>query len=213
MKIQQAILAVMKELPSVSKLKAIRMGGGSYKALSYDDLIEAIQPLFVKNGITMSVSAYDVSVNTQEIPKSDGTTTLNFMVSGTWEVCFATEESSIVVKSFGYGLDTSDKADGKAVTYATKSAIMKCFAIQSSDEEEERPYASQSEPRQTFAGRPYTPERSSAKEDQPSEFTTKKHWDELAALAKQKGVRPPFAKLVSEFHAAKEKLLTMPDVK
>jgi len=214
MKIQNAIVSVMKELPSVTKAKAIKMGGGSYKALSYDDLIEEIQPLFVKYGITMAVSAENVEVKTVDIPKSDGSTIMNFMVSGTWSVCFSTEENSIEVKSFGYALDTSDKADGKAVTYATKSALVKCFAIKSEDNEEDRPYTSQSEPRQTFAGKPYRPEVSSAKEDQLNEFTSKKHWDELAALAKQKGLaKPPFAKLVSEFHAAKEKLLAMPDVK
>lgn len=43
------------------------------------------------------------------------------------------------------------------------------------------------------------------------EFTTKKEWTELAALATRKNVRAPFAKTMDEYKKAKEELLKMKD--
>ena len=212
-KINEAILAVMKELPSVVKSKKITMtkGGNGYKALSYDDLIEEIQPLFVKNGITMSVSALDVSVKTIDIPKQDYVS-MNFMVSGIWEVTFCVGEESRVVRSFGYALDTSDKADGKACTYATKSAIVKCFSLQSEDEEEARPYASQTEPRNysqdktppnkehdSFAGKPIGP--------------SEKQINFIRKLAKEKGVSGTVPRTSSDATKLITELVALPDQK
>lgn len=144
MGIQQAKLAVMAELKSVSKDRTISTGrsGGSYQALSYDNLIDEIQPFFVKHKITMTVSCKSAEVKLIELPRSNGEISVNFMCSGTWTITFSHADggspySSESVDQYAYALDTSDKADGKACTYATKQAIVKCFSIKSGSEDEE----------------------------------------------------------------------------
>lgn len=58
----------------------------------------------------------------------------------------------------------------------------------------------------------YKSQPSNNRADDPASFTQKKHWDELAALATQKGIaKAPFAKTIADYHEAKKQLLAMPD--
>jgi hypothetical protein len=57
----------------------------------------------------------------------------------------------------------------------------------------------------------YTPKPSNNRADSPTAFTDKKHWAELADLAKAKGVGAPFCKTVAEYTRAKAELMALPN--
>lgn len=204
--LNKAVLAVMKELPSVFKNKSVSAGGGrSYNALSYDALVAEMHDLMVQNGIRMSVSAVgDTKLEVVRGKHKDGYDTTAYLCAGHWDVAFSVGSDREVVRSYGYALDSGDKADGKACTYATKSAILKFFFIESSEDEEARPTepgtSIQDRPRAASSGQPTPP--------------TEKQIAMIQSLGERKGVRVrtmPFPDTSKAASAWIDKLMAMPD--
>ena len=129
------LLAVMGEVPYIQK-GGKTQSGPSFKYVRHDDVVALVRPALVKYGVAFLASVRPESLGCVEVsPTKSGTarykTTL--MVDMTFvNVDDPTDAYSV---SFpGEGIDTEDKASGKALSYALKNGLLKTFMIESGDE-------------------------------------------------------------------------------
>jgi hypothetical protein len=129
----QRIHAVMKEVAYVQKDTRI---DGKYNAVTHDQLISVLRPSMVKHGILLMVT---MDRDPIYFPREDGSkqyrAAYQFRVRLINVDC-ADDTMSVVVPATG--LDSGDKGDGKAITYATKAALLKLFMLETGENDESR---------------------------------------------------------------------------
>lgn len=136
--IYQKMSAITNELRTVAKNLNVDMGKGkSYKAVQEKDILDAVKPLEEKYGI------YSYPI-TREIVDSDIleketqygiSKNLYMRIKTTYRfVNIEKTEEFIDMVSFADGIDSGDKATGKAMTYADKYALMKAYKIATGDD-------------------------------------------------------------------------------
>lgn len=109
----------------VSKDKRV-MGGGNYKYRGIDDVYKALSPLLAKAHLYISPIKME-----KEPELMVGTKVQQRLVRllVTYRVTCSLDGSSIEVVALGDGVDTGDKASGKAMSYAYKSLMFQLFCI------------------------------------------------------------------------------------
>ena len=122
--IYQRILAVMGELHYIQK--SDKKVNNQYTFVTHDAVTQAIQPLLVKHGIAMvpSVSGWSQDGNRTAVD-----VTVSFINADK-------PTDYVEVRTFGFGIDPQDKGPGKAVSYATKYAVLKTFVLETGDDPE-----------------------------------------------------------------------------
>ena len=134
----EKMACITDEIGVVAKnLKIDVSKSNSYKAVSERDVLDAVKPIEFK----YRVYSYPV---TREIIESNVLTTktdygernsLYMRLETTYRFVNMDEpEEFIDIKSYGDGIDTGDKATGKAMTYADKYALMKAYKISTGDD-------------------------------------------------------------------------------
>lgn len=141
MNILQRLNKVMKEVTYVQKDKSVTGGGQNYKAVTYDQLVSVARASMVENGIIIiprQVSGGFLQMrdmNAKPEPVKMG------LYSGTYAIDFINIEDAkdlVTVTIEANANDNGDKAPGKALTYAVKSATLKVLFLESGDDEESR---------------------------------------------------------------------------
>jgi len=138
--IYQRINAVMQEVRYVQKDGAISGGGASYRAVTHDQLVAVIRASLVKFGIVVEPK----QVSGEFITKRDLSATPPVkmaLYSGFYNIEFVNidkpeQRTSITVEA--HANDNGDKAPGKAMTYAVKTAVLKQFTLESGENDESR---------------------------------------------------------------------------
>lgn len=138
MNLFEKLLAIQTELGAVAKNLSIDTGKGkSYKAVSERDIIDAVKPLEDK----YHVYSYPVEreiIDSAFLEKTyNGNVTKSFYLRERVVYRFVnTDKPSEYINtvSFGDGIDTGDKATGKATTYADKYALMKVYKISTGED-------------------------------------------------------------------------------
>jgi len=139
--IYQRINAVMKEVEYVKKDSAVSGMGGGYKAVSHDQVISVARKSLVDNGVVIFpnqikgefLQMRDINATPQPIKMG--------LYSGTYEINFVNINDGndrITATIEAHANDNGDKAPGKALSYATKSAILKVLSLESGDNDESR---------------------------------------------------------------------------
>jgi len=133
MNIYEKLSAITNELKTVAKNLNVDMGKGkSYKAVQEKDVLDAVKPLEEKYKVysypvDSAIIDRDILVKENDYGKSN---TLFMRLERTYRfVNMEKPEEYVDIKSYGDGLDTGDKAPGKAMTYADKYALMKAYKI------------------------------------------------------------------------------------
>lgn len=123
--IYQRMQAVMRDVKYIQKnSKAAK--GLPYKFITHDQVTGALHEAFVNHGIVSTTDIIDF--------KQDGNRTVVSVL-----VTFVNTDNpddNIQIHSFGYGIDTQDKGPGKAISYATKMAYLKCFMLETGEDPE-----------------------------------------------------------------------------
>lgn len=131
----------MQEVTYVQKDKAVSGGGQNYKAVTHDQVVSVARASLVQHGIMIYPNQISGEflvmrdINAQPQPVKMG------LYSGKYEINFVNidnGEDKIVVTVEAHAQDNGDKAPGKALTYATKSAIMKVLNLESGEDDESR---------------------------------------------------------------------------
>lgn len=123
----------------VEYIKKDAIINGKYKALSHDGLTSKVRTHLVANGIIIAPSLKDSEIQDTGTKTKGGVPIIRYVAK--YEVSFINMDEPkdvlmIVVEA--HANDEGDKAPGKALSYATKYAMLKVLSIESGDKEEDR---------------------------------------------------------------------------
>lgn len=136
MNIYQRINAVRKAINYIQKDKSVSAGSsGSYKAVTHDAVTGMVRQHLVEHGIVIAPTLIDSVFHAKEEGSKQR------LYSASYDVRFInmdSPEECVTVRIESHALDNGDKAPGKAISYATKYAILKLFNIETGEDEESR---------------------------------------------------------------------------
>lgn len=146
MNIYEKMAAITAELNTVAKNLRVGEGRSSYKAVGEADVLAAVKPLEAKHG----VYSYPVS---RRIVESDVITTKKTYNGNESEssrffmrleityrfVNIEKPDDYMEVTTYGDGIDSGDKAPGKAMTYGDKYALLKAYKVTTGDDPDQNP--------------------------------------------------------------------------
>lgn len=136
--IYEKMSAITNELGVVAKNLNVDMGKGkSYKAVQEKDVLDAVKPIeekyrvysypkerkIIDSGILEKETQYGVSKN------------MYLRIETIYEfVNLDKPEETITMTSYADGIDSGDKATGKAMTYSDKYSLLKAYKIATGDD-------------------------------------------------------------------------------
>lgn len=128
MNIFQKISEVMKAIEYLTKDDKVEFGQTKYKAISEEKVTTAVRKELVKQGIViipiMQESTVTELIRTEKSVNQRADVHTKYRIQNIDDV-----NDFIEVESNGSGVDTQDKAVGKAMTYAYKYMLLRTFAI------------------------------------------------------------------------------------
>lgn len=143
MNIYQRLSAITSDMKTVGKNLEVDMGSGkTYKAVSERDVNDAIKPLEEKYGVYSY--PFDREIIESKVIVTNGKygekqqQFLRLMVIFRF-VNIDKPDEFIDVKSYGDGVDSQDKAPGKAMTYADKYALLKAYKVATGEDTDQTP--------------------------------------------------------------------------
>lgn len=132
--IYQRINAVMKKVSYVQKDAQVT----NYKAVTHDQVTAVLRPHLLEAGIVVQIDQMKGKVIKEWVTKSGA----NFhRYAGRYNVAFINIDKPsdrIVMAIEAHADDNADKAPGKAMSYATKYAMLKTFSLETGENEEGR---------------------------------------------------------------------------
>lgn len=147
--IYQRLLKITEELKTVEKNLSVPVTkNNSYKAVGERDVLEAVKPLEAKYGV------YSYAYDRKIIENGELTSTRKDFQTGEvkelnqlymrLEVVYRfvnvdNPEEYVEIKTYGDGIDSGDKAAGKAMTYADKYALLKAYKISTGEDPDQEP--------------------------------------------------------------------------
>ena len=141
MNIFQRVAAITDELGVVSKNLSVKAGGGSYKAVSERDILDAVKPLEAKYRVYSYPSNRTIlesdTLENEKTYNGNTTKSTTFFTRVQTEYTFINidkPEERFTTIVFSEGIDPGDKGSGKAMTYADKYALMKAYKISTGDD-------------------------------------------------------------------------------
>lgn len=140
--IYEKMTLITNEIETVSKNLKVQVNKtASYNAVSERDILDAVKPIEFKYRVysypyERQVIDNDVLVKETEYNgQTTKTNSLYMRVETIYRfVNIDNTNEFIDIKAYGDGIDTGDKAPGKATTYADKYALMKAYKISTGDD-------------------------------------------------------------------------------
>ena len=141
MNIYEKMSAITMEIATVAKNLAVGEGRSSYKAVGEADVLAAVKPIEAKHG----VYSYPASRKVIDSGEMVNKTAYNGQEKETRKLYLRVEtvyrfvntekpDEFLEITTYGDGVDTQDKAPGKAMTYSDKYALLKAYKIQTGDD-------------------------------------------------------------------------------
>lgn len=133
MNIYEKMSAITEEITAVAKNLNVGWGKNQYKAVGEADVLAEVKPIEAKHGVysyPFNRQIIDSSVLTSV--KADGAETKQIFMRIEVVYRFVNTEKPeeyIDITTYGDGVDSQDKAPGKAMTYADKYALLKAYKI------------------------------------------------------------------------------------
>lgn len=123
--VQQALAAVMKQLPAIGRDQQAAQGQGGYSYRGIESITKHVQPLLAQQGVLIipqvqSMEVKDITVANR--PWTDTTLVVNYLIVGP-------DGSSLTATTVGIGRDNSDKGANKAMTQAFKYLLLQLLCV------------------------------------------------------------------------------------
>jgi ERF superfamily len=141
MNIYDKMSAATEKINKVAKNLSVGIGKSQYKAVKEGDVLAAVKP------IEAELKIYSYPVSRQIVDASILTSTTEYDGEKTEKstmymrletvyrfVNIEKPDEFIDITTYGDGIDTQDKAPGKAMTYADKYALLKAYKIETGDD-------------------------------------------------------------------------------
>ena len=137
MNIYQKMSAITKEISTVAKNLQVGEGKNQYKAVGEADVLAAVKPIEAKHGVYSYPFDREI-VDSGEMVSSTKygeRKSLYLRVRTIYRFVNVDEPSEFIdITTYGDGVDSQDKAPGKAMTYGDKYALLKAYKIQTGDD-------------------------------------------------------------------------------
>ncbi len=128
MNIYQKISEVMKSIEYLTKDDKVEFGSTKYKAISEEKVTSTVRKELVDKGIVIIPVMQESTVT--ELIRTEKTVNQRADVHTKYRIQNIDDVNDYIeVESNGSGVDTQDKAIGKAMTYAYKYMLLRTFAI------------------------------------------------------------------------------------
>ena len=134
--IYKKMSAITAELTAVAKNLNVGIGKAAYKAVGEADVLAAVKPLEEKHGVysypySRKIVEADLVTTTSEYQGKVTEKTNRYLRIETIYrfVNIDNPEEYIDITTYGDGIDSQDKAVGKAMTYSDKYALLKAYKI------------------------------------------------------------------------------------
>lgn len=141
MNIYEKLSAITADINTVAKNLTVGEGKSRYKAVGEADVLAAVKPIEAKHKVysypvSREIVSEDIMTSKTEYNGQTKETARLFMRLKTVYrfVDMEKPESYIDIVTFGDGVDSQDKAPGKAMTYSDKYALLKAYKIQTGDD-------------------------------------------------------------------------------
>jgi hypothetical protein len=131
----QRINEVRRKVAFIQKDKDVSTGGGSYKAVTHDQVTAFTRAALVEFGVVSWPSIVSSKMNDKE----EGAKQARY--EATYDFTFANCDDmtqTIVIRIESHAMDNADKAPGKALSYAKKYALLKLLDIETGEDDESR---------------------------------------------------------------------------
>lgn len=146
MNIYEKLLSITSEIKNVNKNREVGIGKNAYKAVCEADVLSAVKKLEQKYKVysyPCKREVIDRAVLETEKEYNGNVTKSNqifLRIETTYRfVNVEKPDEYIEVTTYGDGIDTQDKAVGKAMTYADKYALLKAYKIITGDDPDKSP--------------------------------------------------------------------------
>jgi hypothetical protein len=132
--LHHAMVKVMQEVKNIEKGLTVGSGNFSYKGVSDKDVKQQIGQAMAKNGLTCVPIKFEPTTKIdrweeEAYGKVKQKVSVFVEVLATFRITHADTKESIDIVGYGHGQDNSDKAAGKATTYALKNALLYSFLV------------------------------------------------------------------------------------
>jgi hypothetical protein len=135
MSLYKKMHAVMCESEAISKEMTVGFGQNAYKAVSEASVLNEIKPLLKKHGLVIFPVAMEVVDRYDIFTTAKGESSrLMTQVKAKYKIVDVDTGESEILETVGNGVDTQDKASGKAITYGYKALIQKTFCLFSGED-------------------------------------------------------------------------------
>lgn len=138
--IYQRINAVREQVEGyLQKERTIGSGSYAYKVVTHDQVTAACRSALVKNGVLVSPSVVKSNISPAGTTTSKGVPHIRY--EATYKIDFINidepaDRHDVIIEA--HAIDEGDKAPGKALSYATKYAMLKLFSFETGEDEESR---------------------------------------------------------------------------
>lgn len=138
MNLYEKMSAITNELGIVAKNLNVDLGKGkAYKAVQEKDVLDAIKPLEEKYRVYSYPKERRIIDNSilEKETNYGLVKSLYMRIETTYEfVNIDNPEEKVTMISYGDGIDTGDKAPGKAMTYSDKYSLLKAYKVATGDD-------------------------------------------------------------------------------
>ena len=129
----KAVIAVMKAVKGIEKNSSIGYGRNAYKGVSDKDVKEVYSKAMAANGLCILPIDIEEDTTVERWKEGDKTKQSVFCrVKTKYLLCHTSGETQ-EISGIGHGVDSQDKAAGKATTYAMKYALLYTFMTPTGD--------------------------------------------------------------------------------
>ncbi len=143
MNIYEKMMLITDEVGVVEKnLKVQVTKNSSYQAVSERDILDKVKPIEKKYRVYSYPFSRQIIENDTLVKKNDYGESNQFYLRLQTIYRFINidePDEYIDITTYGDGIDTGDKATGKAMTYADKYALMKAYKISTGDDPDKDP--------------------------------------------------------------------------
>lgn len=139
MNLYEKLSKITSDLGFVAKNLNVQLAKGGYKAVGEVDVLEAVKPLEHKYRVYSYPYSREISVD-KEVEVGQYKTINQFIrVDVVYRFVNIDNPSEFIdIATYGDGIDTGDKAPGKAMTYADKYALLKAYKISTGDDPDQK---------------------------------------------------------------------------
>ena len=131
--IYKKINDIQKKVGFVRKDGKLGYGQNQFSIVTHDAVVRAVREHLLDSGVLVIPTQVEKGVSIEGLTKNGGK---KIRFEALYDVKFISIEdgSEIIIRTEAHAEDNSDKAANKAITYATKNAILKIFLLETGDD-------------------------------------------------------------------------------